>query len=261
MHFIADNLKFIRKKNGWTQDQLARQLGVKRSLIGAYEEGRADPRISFLMHLCQKFGYSMDQWVGKLLDEHTEPNDRYSGSNLRILPITVEKESNSERVTLVPVQAAAGYLNGLSDVEYIESLPMFDLPYPEVSKGKTYRVFQIKGESMLPIPSEAYILGSYVMDWNDIRNDEPCIVISRSEGIVFKRVLNNLKQGYLTLKSDNPDYDTYDIAGEEIAEVWKAEGFTVFGFEHPQQGVHQELMRELKTIRQRVEQISTTKKE
>ncbi|HAQ71260.1 MAG TPA: XRE family transcriptional regulator, partial [Flavobacteriales bacterium] len=41
MHFIPFNLKFLRKQKNWTQEEFARHLGVKRSLIGAYEEGRA----------------------------------------------------------------------------------------------------------------------------------------------------------------------------------------------------------------------------
>jgi len=256
VHFIAENLKFIRKQKGWTQDQLAHQLGVKRSLIGAYEEGRADPRISFLMHLCQKFGYSLDQWVGKPLDDQTTPNDRYSGNNLRILPITIDRQENTERVSLVPVQAAAGYLNGFGDAEFIESLPMFDLPFPEVSKGKTYRIFQIKGDSMLPIPSGAYILGSYVMDWTGVRNDEPYLVISKSEGIVFKRILNNLNNGHLTLKSDNPTYDPFDLEANDIAEIWKAEGVTTFGFDQHHHAGHTDLMEELKSIQQKLDAIT-----
>jgi len=195
----------------------------------------------------------MDQWVGKSLDDQTTPNDRYSGSNLRILPITIDREENKERVSLVPVQAAAGYLNGFGDVEFIESLPMFDLPFPEVSKGKTYRVFQIKGDSMLPIPSGAYILGSYVMDWRSVRNDEPYLVISKSEGIVFKRLLNNLKDGFLTLKSDNPAYDSFDIEANDIAEIWKAEGVTTFGFDQSSHGGHSELMEELKSIQRKLD--------
>ena len=45
---IAENLKFLRKKAGYTQEQFAQELGIKRSLVGAYEEGRAEPRLQNL---------------------------------------------------------------------------------------------------------------------------------------------------------------------------------------------------------------------
>jgi transcriptional regulator with XRE-family HTH domain len=259
MHFIADNLRFIRKQAGLTQDQLAKKLGVKRSLIGAYEERRADPRISFLLHVCEKFGYTMDDLVGRPLDGNLSPMERASGSSLRILPIAVDTTDREERITLVPVKAAAGYLNGFGDVEFIESLPVFDLPFPEVSKGKTYRVFQVNGDSMLPIPSGAYIMGSYVMDWNRIKNDELYIIVSRGEGIVFKRVLNELKSGYLTLKSDNPAYDPFQVDVEDIAEVWKAEGMTMFGFDEWKGTEQDALLREIREIRDRLDEMNKKK--
>ncbi|MFZ1259001.1 MAG: helix-turn-helix transcriptional regulator, partial [Chitinophagaceae bacterium] len=38
------NLKYLRKLRGWTQEEFANKLRIKRSLLGAYEEERAEPR-------------------------------------------------------------------------------------------------------------------------------------------------------------------------------------------------------------------------
>jgi transcriptional regulator with XRE-family HTH domain len=252
MHFIPDNLRFLRRQKAWTQEQFAHYLGVKRSLIGAYEEGRADPRISFLLLICQKFDLSMDQLVSGPLEEGGGSEMKFTGSNLRILPITIDKSSNNETAALVPIQASAGYLNGYGDIEFIESLPIFDMPYSEVSKGKTYRVFQIKGESMLPILPNSYIIGSYVMDWNNIKNDGLYIIISKTEGIVFKRVLNKLKDQTLTLKSDNPEFETYSIDAQDVLEVWKAEGMTTFEFGIPSYDSQHQLLGELRAIKNEI---------
>ena len=46
---LDQTLKSMRKLNGWTQEQLAKRVGLKRSLIGAYEEGRAEPKIESLL--------------------------------------------------------------------------------------------------------------------------------------------------------------------------------------------------------------------
>ena len=253
MHCIPDNLKFIRKQKGWTQQEFARQLGVKRSLIGAYEEGRADPRISFLMMVSQKFGYSVDQLVSSPLDENVNPAERVKGSDLRILPVPIDKEENTERIALVPIKAAAGYLNGFGDVEFIESLPMFDLPFPEISKGKTYRAFQTSGDSMLPIPSGTYVIASYLIDWNQIKNDSLYVIVSKSEGVVFKRVLNDLTNGRLTLKSDNPSYDSFTIGVDDISEVWKAEGVTLFEIEALKESGQMPIWEELQEIKSRID--------
>ncbi|HMP92152.1 MAG TPA: helix-turn-helix transcriptional regulator, partial [Phnomibacter sp.] len=43
MSFAGKNLKYLRKQRGWTQEDFAGKLGIKRSLVGAYEEERAEP--------------------------------------------------------------------------------------------------------------------------------------------------------------------------------------------------------------------------
>ncbi len=234
MHFIAENLKKLRKDNQLTQGEFAHILGVKRSMIGAYEEGRADPRISFLQLVCQKYGLGLDDFINAPLTDLNEGQSKskakaITGSALRVLSIAVDSSSDTEKATLVPVKAAAGYLNGFGDVEFIETLPTFSLPFPELPKGKTYRLFQIKGDSMLPIESGSYIISTYVMDWNDVKNDSCYVFITKSEGIVFKRALNNLRQQKFTLKSDNPTYEPFDLDVSDIMEIWKAEGVTRIG--------------------------------
>jgi len=259
MHFAADNLKYLRKQKGWTQSELAERLGVKRAVIGAYEEKRADPRLSLIQLICQLFEISMDAFINHPIDGDAELSGHVEGANLRVLPIAVDKEDNEERITLVPVKAAAGYLNGYGDIDFVASLPMFDLPFPEVSRGKTYRSFQIDGDSMLPIPSGTYILSSYLMDWNHIINDELYIVVTKSEGVVFKRVLNEIKQQKLVLKSDNPAYETFEVPIEDVVEVWKAEGMTSFDLDAIKTNQESAIMDELKALSQRLVSIENTK--
>lgn len=250
MHYIAQNLKFLRKQKQWTQGEFARQMGVNRSVIGAYEEGRADPRISFLQQLCAKFRLSIDQLINQALDvESLEQHADTAGNSLRILPITIDAATGQETASLVPVKAAAGYLNGFGDVEFIEQLPVFQLPFPELSAEKTYRIFQIKGESMLPVLPNAYIICSYVQDWSNVKNDSRYIVVSKSEGIVFKRLFNSISKGFFTLKSDNQEFAPFDLQVSDVLEIWKAEGSTQFGFENEQNAMQSLLFRELQDIK------------
>ena len=41
---IGHNIKYLRKEKGFTQQELADRLGIRRASIGAYEECRATPR-------------------------------------------------------------------------------------------------------------------------------------------------------------------------------------------------------------------------
>ena len=48
MSQAGKNLKYLRKLRGWTQEEFASKLKIKRSLLGAYEEERAEPKLEVL---------------------------------------------------------------------------------------------------------------------------------------------------------------------------------------------------------------------
>ena len=227
MDFISSNMKFLRKLKNWTQSDLADELEIKRSLVGAYEEGRARPTYEVLYALSKLFKYSIDSLITKdlrqtekvaLFNEEQLRND-VTGKNLRVLAITVDKKDN-ENIEMVPVKAAAGYLTGYADPSYIKELNKFRLPF--LPSG-TYRAFEIKGDSMLPVQPGSVIVGEYLDNWKNIKDGHTYIIISKHDGIVYKRVFNQIEEnGSLILRSDNVSYPAYPIKVDEVVEIWKA---------------------------------------
>ncbi len=61
MSQAGQNLKYLRKLRGWTQEEFSNKLGIKRSLLGAYEEERADPRLDVLENVSEIFKVSLDE--------------------------------------------------------------------------------------------------------------------------------------------------------------------------------------------------------
>ena len=229
---IAQNLKYIRKNQNLTQVDFAKKIGVNRSLIGAYEESRAEPKLKTLLAIAQQFGCSLDDLVsGDLSKGKGEKMYKVDmpGNSLRILPIAIDRDEDKELVSLVPVKAAAGYMAGYGDIDFIETLPHFMMPYPELPQDRTYRVFQIQGESMLPLLSGSYVLCEYIQNWKTIRSHECYVLLTQEDGVVYKRVINHLEEKKeLLLKSDNPEFDPYTVAADKVMEVWKAVGYTSF---------------------------------
>ncbi len=228
------NIKYLRKVRNLTQDQLADKIGVNRAMIGSYEEGRAVPKLPALQILSHYFNVSIDSLVN--IDLSTESNSAGEtqnidsvGKNLRILTTLVDR-NDKELITLVPVKASAGYAKGYSDPDYVETLPKFSLPFTELSRERTYRAFQISGNSMEPIPSGAYIICEYVQNWSDVKSGKTYIVVTKDDGVVYKRIYNN---DTLLLKSDNPEYNPYTIPLNSISEIWKALGYISFSLPEP----------------------------
>lgn len=212
MALANQNLKYLRKLRGWTQQEFADKLRIKRSLLGAYEEERAKPHLDVLETVCDIFKLTMDEILRKDLSENK--------GNYLAKRRAIKLAGGRPDIPFVPVKAAAGYLNGYADPEYIDELNTFTLP---MLSGGSYRAFEIMGDSMLPTPSGSIIVGEKVENLDEIKSNNTYIIVSKTEGIVYKRVEKNPRlKNKLNLVSDNPAYQAYSVNADDILEIWQA---------------------------------------
>ena len=226
--YFSSNIKFLRKRRGRTQDDVAFALGMKRSTLSGYENEVSQPTLQALIAFSKYYGIAIDTLVKVNLTTISESQlsqverggDVYlKGSNIRVLATTVNSD-NMENIELVSEKAKAGYATGFADPEYISELPVFQLPF--LSKQKKYRTFQLTGDSMLPITPKSWVTGEFVQDWSSIINGHGYVILTLDEGIVFKIVENLIEtENKLRLYSLNPVYEFFDIHINEIKEVWK----------------------------------------
>ena len=60
---IGSQLRSLRKARGWTQSDLAEKAGMKRTALGAYEEGRAEPKLETLLKIADHFKLKVDDLI------------------------------------------------------------------------------------------------------------------------------------------------------------------------------------------------------
>lgn len=147
-------------------------------------------------------------------------NEDKAAFHNRMPKVVTVDDSGKDNVVLVPAKAAAGYLLGYGDNEFIQSLPTFNLP--NIQNG-TFRMFQVSGHSMFPTISDgSYVVGEWVENWIKEIKDNRIYVIVSDDGILVKRVLNRLKKyDNLYLKSDNRrEYPNRTLEPSQIKEVW-----------------------------------------
>mgnify|MGYP000448136402 CR=1 FL=1 len=236
--FLATNLKVLRKRVKYSQEETSSQLGISRSAYNSYENGGIEPNLNTLLSIADIFEVSLDILVKKDLTKYSEKQlDQLNNSNLtdlkgtklRILATTVN-QNNEDNIELVPMQARAGYTTGFADPDFIKLLPTFNLPF--LSDKKKYRTFPIKGDSMPPVKNGAYVTAEYLSNWHLIQNGFPYIVITQDDGIVFKMIYHDLRNSpTLTLCSTNLEYDPYEVNVDEIKEVWKFVNYINHEFE------------------------------
>src|SRR6202046_5407546 len=214
MSIAGQNLKYLRKLRGWTQEEFAAKLGIKRSLLGAYEEERAQPRLEVLETISDMFKLTLDELLRKELGDAKGVSYISKRRAQKLISATND-------IQLVPVKAAAGYLAGYADPEFLDELNTFTLPM--LAPGN-YRAFEIVGDSMLPTPSGSVIVGEKGDDIEAGKSNAAYAVVSRNEGIGYKRVMkNNKTRNKFTLVSDNTAYHPYNVNTEDVLEVWKAQ--------------------------------------
>lgn len=223
---LNSNLKFLRKKKGLTQEALAEALGISRSKLAGYELN-INPPIETLVKISDYLRVSLDILVKEDLSSYSEyklrellETDQFlRGRNLRILATTVDDQGR-ELIEVVSQRAKASYLAGFSDPEFIAELPRFALPF--LPTDKKHRVFQVDGDSMLPIPDGAWIVCEYMDDWMAIKDGERYVIVTEQDGVTFKIAYNRIKEEQkLLLCSANPIYVPFEVEIEQVREVWR----------------------------------------
>jgi len=216
MSLFSDNIKHLRTKEDISQDALAKLLNTSRSNYAKYELGMVEAPHRILLDISRHYKISLDLLLsvdvrkidmGKLLKME---------DNRILLPITVDKEGENI-IEIVPYKAKAGYLTGYSDPEFIESLQYISLPF--LKQGK-YRAFPIEGDSMPPHREGSFVIGEYVENKADIKEGNTYVLLTKSEGIIYKRV-HKKGSAAIILSSDNKAYKVYPVKFSEILEVWK----------------------------------------
>lgn len=68
---LGERICLLRRRQGWSQAELAKCLKVSPSTVGMYEQGRREPSLTAAVELSRVFGVSIDYLLtGKPLTEH-----------------------------------------------------------------------------------------------------------------------------------------------------------------------------------------------
>jgi transcriptional regulator with XRE-family HTH domain len=257
MKYFSSNMKYLRESNNLKQAEIQDRLTIERTSWSNYERGKSFPNLELFHKISKYFDISesdllntdlqnvqerkkedvkkVDENVQERVQERVQENatNKQKGDKpppvVNLMPKVVTVDSRGEEnMVLVPVKAAAGYLNGYGDQAFIQTLPAYRLP--GYNNG-TFRMFEVKGASMHPTLNDGdIIIGKWVETLDNIRNDRIHVVITRADGIVVKRVLNRIQtDNKLILKSDNVEhkynYPNIILEPSDVLELWYAVAF------------------------------------
>lgn len=73
MSSFSDMLTFLRKREGYSQQELSEKLSVSRSAISMYEAGKREPDYATLEEIADFFNVNMSTLLGKVENEKIMP--------------------------------------------------------------------------------------------------------------------------------------------------------------------------------------------
>ncbi|HRI00113.1 MAG TPA: helix-turn-helix domain-containing protein [Saprospiraceae bacterium] len=246
MHF-HQNLQFLRKRNQWSQQEAAEKLGIPRTTLSEYERGNTEPDLELLMKMSKLYNVPSDDLILQALHEGDLDSFIYKG--MKVLSISTDL-GGKENIELVSSKAAAGYIESFQNPEFVRELPKISIP--QLHQGR-YRAFEINGESMFPLPSGSIVVCEYVQDLNSIKDYSCYVVISKQDGLVYKRVVKDAHKNQLMLSSDNKLYAPYSIDFDDVQEIWKYKAH--ISFEEPGPNNSDQLMTLIYNIDKKLDQI------
>ena len=83
---FGQSLKEIRKKNGWTQEELARKLNTTKQVISKYEKSQRSPNIYVARDYAKALGVTLEDML-KIVYADDDDDQRRARSNPKRIPL------------------------------------------------------------------------------------------------------------------------------------------------------------------------------
>ena len=185
-------LKELRKKNGLSQAEFAKQINVAQNTVSNWENGNRSIDSEKAITIAEFFGVTIDYLLGNNIDNNIE---------LISLPKDVIKIPVLGRIPAgIPIEAIEDVL------EYIE------IPEEMTRGGKEFFALKIQGDSMYP----EYLSGDIVIFEVSptCETGDDCAVMVNGDDATFKRI--ERKENGIMVKPLNPEYETMFFTNEEI---------------------------------------------
>lgn len=208
-----------------SQAEFAGLFNLARPSVGAYEEGRSEPKIDTIIQIAHHFRVSIDV----LLTRELTVNDIYSFGlvneklNKAHKLTATAKEPLAEAIAFVEVKEYINYLVQYQNGDFVSNLRRIAIPKGNV---RTMRAFEMNGSEMEYHQQGLHhgdILIGKKVEVSDLYHLHGALVtLVTVDGIINKRI-ESADDKQLKLITDDPNYDAMVIDLEQILEAWKVE--------------------------------------
>ncbi|NAS31237.1 helix-turn-helix domain-containing protein [Flavobacteriaceae bacterium R38] len=217
MSFFGKNIKKIRSVKGLSQQAFAELFDLKRGTLGAYEEGRSEPRIETIIKIANHFSIKIDT----LLTSEITVNEllKFKG-DLTTYAQNVKQEQFSP-IPCITENNTVDYVSHYNNESFIKELPAIHLP---VNPTKEFRGLTISNLEMTNHDKGFYpkdiVIGEKVPNTviKKLNNGELVFILTEDK-LIFRRLY--ITKSQLILRADHKNIEDLKFTISEIKELWK----------------------------------------
>ncbi len=256
MSYVGQNIKRIRAVRKLSQAKFAELFNLARPSVGAYEEGRSEPKIQNLIEIAHYFGLSIDV----LLTKELTVNDLYGfnlvNQKLDALHQGVPPSKQTSKASLVLQSQQLNYLVNHQKRDYLDSLPKCELPF---SGTGVQRLFEMSGDHMV-VDQQGIHHGDFLfcekIDAAALEDKyQGAVLLAVTKEVIAVGRLDSIDK--LELSADNPSFKPVSIDEAILIELWLVKGKLSTHLTPPkniEEKVHS-VEEQLKVLMQRMENI------
>lgn len=226
MSYVGKNIRKIRTVKKLSQAAFAELFGLARPSVGAYEEGRSEPKMETLIQIAQHFGLSVDLLLTKELTVnelyHFDIFQQNPSTETRAeLPVAQADQSNAV-TPFVPADRLLEYIVQHHKASFLDTLPALTFPH---QLGPATRAFEIVGAEMQH--QQQGLRHQDVVLCSRIDLATPTLKVHRiyafvtQSRLLVRRLSERRPDNTLKLRADNPDYGSEEFALDQALEIWE----------------------------------------
>ena len=224
LSFVGENIRKIRQAKSISQAEFAAILNIGRPSVGAYEEGRSEPKIETLIQIANHFSISIDA----LLTKQLTVTEIYSFDRLnkKLDKVHQNKDLGSfnKKAAFVKTNGYLDYIIRRGDSEFIKGLDKIEIPLAL----KDARVFEMKGSDMANHGqgvNEGDLLFCIPVLASRLKSSEGEVIVTVTPDEILCRRLQSVKKGNLTLSADAFGTSELIKPAAQALEIWHVVAF------------------------------------
>ena len=217
MSLFGKNIRKIRTVRSLSQQSFAELFNLKRGTLGAYEEGRSEPKIDTIITIANYFSIP----IGDLLTKELTVNQLLKFRGELGNPDSIEKTDLFTKVPCITPQQQSDYISHCGNSNYINDMPFLNLP---IQNSADLRAFIIDDLEMSCDSDGFYpkdvVFGEKVSINKISEVQNSCLFITVSNKKILLRRLFASSNKFI-LKADHRGIEDVELKHSEIKELWE----------------------------------------